>query len=484
MKTDHSRKLWREADVSRTIDPFMVVKKIEQNYPLPQFVELSEDPKIPAYMKMAAKLGWASSPQEVLTAFVNAMAEVHGSRGRIVVSTAGLGPGEYRVSPLIRIADAARQRERVRSLTASDDVIQNAWYFGVNEGEVPVHSGGLIGQVIESLEPKLVHHLNPAADPLLAEVAPGFRSMLAVPMFFTQSPDYWFCMFDEAPEGLSASEVAETILRGNLMGKTIKNLNTSQRLRRATAFISRQVDEIAAIQRDFLPSDEPVIPGLNVATSYETFERAGGDYYDFLPMREKNGEPDLDGPWAILLADAAGHGPAAAVVTAMLHTVLDEVPGSDFGPAAILEHANRRLIGRRQRLRMVTAFCGVYDPATRELTYASAGHPPPLRKRDGAGITELNGDSGYPLGVMPEVDAPEHAIVLERGETVLLFTDGVTDAEAPTGERLGLEGVGRALMLCEGDPSCAVETLRSVIKDFEGGAQPSDDQTLVALQVK
>ena len=156
--------------------------------------------------------------------------------------------------------------------------------------------------------------------------------------------------------------------------------------------------------RSLLPEQVPDIPGLEIRAAYETFDRVGGDLYDFQPLSLSGSElrNDPNQPWAILISDASGHGPSAAVVAAMLHAILHAYPTVPNGPAEILRHANDQLAKKRIESSFITAFLMFYDPVSRKLTYSCAGHPPPLLKVSlGPGpVKELLCDDGIPLGIM------------------------------------------------------------------------------------
>lgn len=450
-----------------------------------KLVDLSNEPKIPAYMDMALALSRAKSPRDVLRAFIAAMARVHGRRGRMVLATAGLEPGQYRASPLMRIADAAYQNKRVSAVTRTADNVQAQWFFGVNEAVVPVRQGGMFGEIVAAQKPVLIHRLELDGADLIDPAMANFHSMLAVPMYFTGAADYWFCMFDEHPEGLSSREVAETILRGNLIGTTISNLGHAEQLRSANAWIGREVDQIAQLQHDFLPQSLPTIPGLDIAAHYETFERAGGDYYDFIPLRRMKGGKgyDANGPWLLLIADAAGHGPAAAVLTAMLHTVLNGVFGVPRTVPDIVDFVNSRMMGRRLRYNMVTAFCGIYWPEERAFAYCRAGHPAPLVRRADGAVRLLDDVNGFPLGIDAEADWPEGEIHLEPGDRLVLYTDGVTDAIADSGERWGDRRLVESVAASHGSAAETVAAMVAAFKGFQSKKKTQDDQTVVVFRV-
>jgi sigma-B regulation protein RsbU (phosphoserine phosphatase) len=132
----------------------------------------------------------------------------------------------------------------------------------------------------------------------------------------------------------------------------------------------RELESVAAAQRMLLPARLPEAPGLDLAVAYRPARQAGGDLYDFLPLP--------GGGLGVFVADVTGHGAAAALLAAVVHGMVRACPHAG-SPADLLAFINDWLtVGERDwHGRFVTAFYGVYDPATRTLTYANAGHPTP-----------------------------------------------------------------------------------------------------------
>ena len=189
------------------------------------------------------------------------------------------------------------------------------------------------------------------------------------------------------------------------------------------------------LQRALLPASVPQIAGLEIATSYEPTGRAGGDSYDVFPLDHDRADATAaPARWCMLIGDASGHGLAAAVVMAIVQAVLHAYPAGAAGPATLLMHANRQLCDKHLG-GFFTAFLGVYEPASRRLTYANAGHPPPLLKRASDGsIRALDAVGSYPLGIDDAEKFEEAAVTLERGDSVLLYTDGITEVRDAHGE--------------------------------------------------
>ena len=145
----------------------------------------------------------------------------------------------------------------------------------------------------------------------------------------------------------------------------------------------REIDQIADIQQSLLPDKTPVIAGVQLAASYVAPERAGGDYYDFLPLStQKNGSPDAAEPWLIIVADATGHGPSAAVVMAMVHSILHAHPEPEDDPGRILTFINEQMVSKELKQSFVTGLLAVLNPTERTFSFARAGHPSPLLRED------------------------------------------------------------------------------------------------------
>jgi len=229
------------------------------------------------------------------------------------------------------------------------------------------------------------------------------------------------------------------------------------------------------VQQALLPREIPKIPGLKIATSYLTSDEAGGDYYDFFPAP--------NGTWGVVIADVAGHGAAAATVMAMLHAILHGYRGPDFAPDAVLRYANSRLEACRIESTFVTAFFGVYDPATGRLEYARAGHNPPrLKQRDGGGVRAVDGAHGLPLGITRDYEMRSGSLDLRVGDTLVLYTDGITEAFSAEREQFGIHRLDGALVGCSGEPDCVVDSVHKALYKHTRSLAREDDQTIVAIR--
>lgn len=433
-------------------------------------VDLSKNARVPVLMELTESLSRATSPHEVLQAITVAMRKAYGPRCYVSLAVQGLEPGQFRITRWV----AADGVERVRPgdpLTAA--------------GESPVQYGGVLSRLIATAEPKLVQGMRVAEDLIVGDSFKPYGSLIAAPVMMEGKVASWTILLHEEPQGLGVADLEQLILRGNLIGSAMNNMVIANRLREATDWIRHEVDHIAQIQRALLPQAPPNIPGLTVASKYETFDKAGGDYYDILPLTVGLGGAHLErhGRWGLMVADASGHGPAAAVVVAMLHAILHAREEGVTEPALCLEDLNTRLFQRRVGSEFVTAFFATYDPSSRRLIYANAGHNPPfLRSRKGV-ISRLDQAGGIPLGVMNRVDSDQAEVSLEPGSTMVMYTDGITEAADQHGRHFGDQALEAIIAGHRGTPEQLCDAISAAVKRHRGATRARDDQTVVVLHV-
>lgn len=248
--------------------------------------------------------------------------------------------------------------------------------------------------------------------------------------------------------------------------------------------LDQEFQAVGEIQRSLLPVELPAMHGVEVAASYTTSRRAGGDYYDFFPLPPAR--PDDDRPrYGILIADVSGHGTPAAVLMAVTHSIAHGFDRPEQAPHELLAFVNRRLCESytSNHTAFVTAFYAVYDPAARTLNYSSAGHNPPRLRRGGAGepFEALDDAQGLPLGVSIDEQYVTKQRTLRPDDTLVLYTDGITEARNAGGEFLNVEGLDAAVAEHSTPDEMLVAALQAV-QDL-AGENVQDDRTLVILRV-
>jgi phosphoserine phosphatase RsbU/P len=424
-------------------------------------IDLSRNRRLPVLMELMHTMGSTGDGRQLLNTFLETMRRAYGRRAFLQIATNDLPAGAYRI-----------QRLQTHRRHLEDPL---AW-----PEDGPVHQGGLLAQVIEG-GPKIWHDVDFLGDPVMGEVLAGFRSLAAAQVYAFGGPT-WLVLLDPSPDAFEERDLEDLLMRGNLLSAMITNLENSRRLAEAHEQIHREIDSIARIQRSLLPEALPEIPGLRLAASYRTFDRAGGDFYDVARLGPGATQDD---PYAILIGDVSGHGPAAAVVMAIVHTLLRSYPGTPSGPAELMTHVNRHLCAKRIEQSFVTAFLGFYEPATRRLTYCRAGHNPPLLKDfpHRGPPQRLDAVGELPLGIMPDVRYSQASTVLRPGQTLIVYTDGITDGKKDDGELFGIEGIEQSLIECTGEPDCAIGHINKALHAQQVDVRPDDDQTIIAIQV-
>lgn len=346
-----------------------------------------------------------------------------------------------------------------------------------NREQLPHFDHGFLGQLLYGDEPVVVDDLKVAADDPAAEYLQGQRSLIAIPLYDHGTALNMVVLMRREPNAFDREQLPEQVWMSNLFGQATQNLVLSEEIRSAYDMADRELRAVAEIQRSLLPARLPEIRGLRLATHYQTSRRAGGDYYDFFALPE--------GRWGILVADVSGHGTPAAVLMAITHSIAHTCCNPPAPPSRLLSALNHRLasVYTASSGQFVTAVYAVYDPTTRELTYASAGHPPPrLRRREGV-VEGLDGKAALPLGIETEVTYPESHRRLAAGDTLVFYTDGITEARDATGELFDLGRLDQVLAESEGTPDDVIRRSLAAVHQFTDGRPAVDDRTLLVAQV-
>jgi sigma-B regulation protein RsbU (phosphoserine phosphatase) len=383
-----------------------------------------------------------------------------------------------------RQADMVIPRDGLLTLTRRD--LEPPWYrilrswrwkenpFFPADGKPgpPPLSGGLLGQLLYAGKPMVINRPELTADDPAWEHLAGMKSLACVPGYDQGQPVNMILLLRREPDSFTQEDLEGLLLNANLFGRNLINLMLSQQLQEANRALDEEKRQVGRMQRHLLPAELPRIEGLELGASYQTCSRAGGDYYDVLPLPEDQ--------WGLFVADVSGHGTPAAVVMAMLHTLLHAFPGPRLPPAHVLAHLNRYLLAVAPEGMFATAFYGVYDPHYRRLRYASAGHPRPRWRRSGGRIGEVDGPSGLPLGVLDDDSWTEAELGLVPGDALLLYTDGILEGTNDRGEPFGRQRLDDAFLLGPMRAGPLVQHIERHFKAFCNGAPDMDDRTLLA----
>jgi hypothetical protein len=230
------------------------------------------------------------------------------------------------------------------------------------------------------------------------------------------------------------------------------------------------------LQRGFVSLVAPEVPGYELASHYEAAREIGGDFFDLFRMRRRGR------PLSVVIADVTGKGIAAALLMAFSRPLLHAAIDNTTGPAEALERTNRILVQERRSSLFITVLCARLDVRSGRLCIANAGHEPPLLvRRDGSPIVPIEG-SGPLLGAFSSLGLLETVTELAPGDIVVLYTDGITDAQSASGERFGDRRLLAAIEAARaGSAPDVVDSIRGAVDRFQAGMVPADDVTLVAI---
>lgn len=345
--------------------------------------------------------------------------------------------------------------------------------------QAPILSGGLLSELLYCDEPRIIGDLQLDPDDPAYEFLDGQRSLVAVPLYDQGVALNMVVLGRASPHAFREEDLPERVWMANLFGRATQNLVLAEQLDAAYQQVDRELQVVADIQRSLLPSELPEISTMRLAAYYQTSKRAGGDYYDFFPLSQ--------GRWGILIADVSGHGTPAAVVMAICHAIAHTHCHEHAAPRQLLEMLNYQLATRYtvSSGHFVTAFYGVYEPESRRLRYASAGHNPPrLRHCGESHVVALDQANYLPLGLMPNLQYREAELQLRPGDRLVLYTDGVIEAANVHGELFGPTRLDMIVADCRDDAEGALQKVLAAVAGFTGGHAASDDRTLIIADVR
>lgn len=453
-------------------------------------VDLSIDPRIAELESILRDVSAVKDPARMLQAFGPWVGQRFPRDAFISVSKRDLPEGKYKLTRVITNTKNPRQ-------TFANAPQRDPWSEWVS---LPTHEGGLIGRIIAQESPQIITNVDFSRDPVLGKVlgddAPRVRAMSAIPSYDDGMALNWALSFHERAVWNDLDTFVSGLLDLNMMGTATRNLVFRKQAESLNAQLMEQFEQIAKIQRQLLPDQNPKLNGLALSTSYLTSNVAGGDYYDYV-----QGD---DGRLGIVIADVSGHGPGAATVMAMLRTILscysDQSKSDDRldeDAANIARYCNEKLVQSNLNGEFATAFFCIIDPKDGKLTWTRCGHNPPLLRRVDGSIEQIESAATLPLGITDDLEFEADSCTMHPGDTLILYTDGITEATAnrpaheftmhqsqrdTKAEQFGTQRLIHSLDTCSGDPQCAIDHIHRALFKFTNRLDRDDDQTLVVIQ--
>lgn len=303
----------------------------------------------------------------------------------------------------------------------------------------------------------------------------GIRSVLAVPLSVSETEVFGIVYADSPTTSSTFGEDHLNILTTLASVASIRVENAKlveERFERER--MERELELATEIQQTFQPSSPPVVDGYEFqGISFSCYE-IGGDYYDFIAKK--------DGKMLIALGDVSGKGTAAALLMSSLHAAIHAQVAANVSLKTSVEAINLYLAENTPSNRFITLFIAVLDPSTGNVEYINAGHNPPLIGRADGTVEQLE-SGGFPLGILPQAEYEIGHAALGEGESLVIYSDGVTEANNLAEDEFGIERlievVGKNITASAAGMRDKVEFSLSA---FTQTAPANDDITLVIVK--
>ncbi len=374
---------------------------------------------------------------------------------------------------VIRILDDEKQALTVRSQKG-----MTSEHLGESERELDMTT--YIGEAFLTNAPKVVNDTDFMDKDRSARIIhrEGIKSFAHAPIVIEGEPIGVLSAFSRSAKGIFTKEFVELFqsLSGQI-GVAWRNAKQTGRLIEARSQ-ERELQIAKNIQRGLLPTRKPEIPGISLAGRCVSARQVGGDYYDFLP-RSPN-EIDL------VIADVSGHNVGAALLMVETRTFIQAKVSSIESAAGMMRALNEFFYEDLTRSELfITMFYLKFDARTDKLTYASAGHNPPMLLNGKTGEIDHLDAEGLILGIKREVEFEEKQCTLKKGDLLVLYTDGVTEAESSEGEFFGTQRLGSLLRDHRKlPPEEIIEMIFEQVRIFTGAANFNDDVSMVVMRVE
>jgi serine phosphatase RsbU (regulator of sigma subunit) len=274
---------------------------------------------------------------------------------------------------------------------------------------------------------------------------------------------------------LSASDLEFLTAGARQVGVALERARLYDQIRIQHTHLKHELDMAHKVQSSLLPDKLPRIRGYSLAALWKPAYETSGDYYNIFKLPGRR--------WGFIVADVSDKGAPAALYMALAHGLIRERVENESSPAALLTLVNRALYEQDIKTNFVTSFYAILDPANSSLKYAIAGHPPPLLRTVSGKVKTLTG-KGIALGIIPDAQYEDVDLSLAPGESLVAFTDGITDANNPKSESFQLENLITAIGSAPASAKALLKHLQIALGDWVKEAPNYDDVTLLVIARK
>ncbi|HMV28736.1 MAG TPA: SpoIIE family protein phosphatase [Anaerolineales bacterium] len=293
-------------------------------------------------------------------------------------------------------------------------------------------------------------------------------------------PHLAYAMVEIISERLDSSNEAafnDLVKKNQMLQKAYDDLKAAQAQLIEKERLERELQLAADIQLSILPDVLPDTEEFGFGARILPARQVGGDFYDVFQLK--------DDRIGVLIGDVADKGVPSALFMARAHALI--MAEADIGatPAEVMNLVNSHITRLQKSTQFVTVLYGILDLKTRIFSYARAGHEPPLVLHTDGSVERIPHSPGMAIGLWEPVTLDEKTVKLSSGDTLLLYTDGMTDCRDPQGDAFGLERIKDKLgELSKQSAQQICNTLLETLQNHQNGAKQDDDVTLVAVKAK
>jgi serine phosphatase RsbU (regulator of sigma subunit) len=274
---------------------------------------------------------------------------------------------------------------------------------------------------------------------------------------------------------LSASDLQFLTAGTRQVAVALERAHLYDQIRIQHSHLEHELNMARKVQVSLMPEKLPGISGYGLAALWKPAYETSGDYYNIFKLSA--------GRWGFIVADVCDKGAPAALYMALSHGLIRERVEKEISPAVLLTKVNRALIEQGLKTNFVTSFYAILDPDRSSLKYALAGHPPPLLRTVAGQVNVLPG-KGIALGIIPDAQYEEMELKLSPGDSLIAFSDGLTDASNPKRESFSLTNLKTAVAAAPHQATALVRHLEKTIVDWVKEAPTYDDITLLVIEKK
>ena len=310
-------------------------------------------------------------------------------------------------------------------------------------------------------------------DPVYINARDRTRSEMVAPIISNDEVIGVFDLESDELNAYSADDLEVLMLLASQVAIIIEKVMLHEQLIEKKR-LEGQLEVARQVQLELLPPKDPEVRGYDISAYNFPTEEVSGDYYDWVRI--------YDDEIGIVIADVSGKGVPAAILMAFLRASLRAATHIGYATNISMAKVNYLLYESIERNQFVTAFHGILDASNKTLSYSNAGHNPPL-------LLKANGQSSFiyygeqPLGMFPRTRYHENHLLIEPGDIFVLYTDGATEAQSPSGEEFGRERLAEAVKEhCTKPARELIASLQMEILEWTAGAGSSDDVTFFVIK--